>query len=80
MINVLSYILLGLTIGVSLMTVYFTIGISILYILEGIFDRLHRKHHEAAVIGNYDKLAKLSDRMGTVATWIDRVETAILFV
>lgn len=72
--------MIGVSIGMSLLTVYMTIGISILYVLEGIFSRLCQRHHEASVIGNYDKLAKLSDRMGTVAKMIDRVERAILFL
>jgi hypothetical protein len=80
MTEIISYIVLGFAIGVSLLTVYFAIGITILYVLEGIFDRLCRRHRDASIIGNYDKMARLSDRMGTVAKMIDRVENAILFV
>ena len=80
MTEIISYIVLGCAIGVSILLAYLAIGITILYVLEGIFSRLCNKHRDASIIGNYDKMAKLSDRMGTVAKWIDRVESAILFL
>ena len=80
MSEIISYIVLGCAIGVALLLAYLAIGITILYVLEGIFDRLCRRHRDASIIGNYDKMAKLSDRMGNVAKMIDRVESAVLFL
>lgn len=71
--TIIYYLLIGMTIGLYLLTFYLTMGLLVNKIFDQQFSYYSNKSRECMRNGDYDRAAHYNDKMGTAARRADFV-------